>query len=186
MLTNSDGDTRLHSRVLAQQYYLQDSSCILAILFRRHRNAVFQLCLSYLKQPDEAEDAMMEIFEYLSQHLKKYRIDHFFAWLMIFSRNHCLSRMERKARRRRLFSQLAERSLWEDLPAEVKWQRDRQVERLQLGMARLKKEQRECLHHFYFEQFSYKDIAAELELPVKAVKSHIQNGKRNLRKYMRK
>jgi RNA polymerase sigma-70 factor (ECF subfamily) len=45
----------------------------------------------------------------------------------------------------------------------------------------LKYNQRLCLKMFYLEGKSYADISYELNFSLKEVKSHIQNGKRNLK-----
>lgn len=177
MYTFSDCCTRQSSRVLAQQYYQLANTQILAILYRRHRQAVFQLCLSYLNHRIEAEDATMEIFEFLQGHLKRYRIRYFHSWLMRFSRNHCLRRLEQ----RRQYILPRNISLWEDAQPEIRSWKEQKIEQLHRAMDQLKRQQRDCLLGFYFEEKSYKEIARSLHLSPGAVKSHLQNGKRNLR-----
>jgi len=46
---------------------------------------------------------------------------------------------------------------------------------------RLKEEQRKCIRQFYFENRCYNEIAVNLGINEKKVKSHLQNGKRNLK-----
>ena len=45
----------------------------------------------------------------------------------------------------------------------------------------LPEEQRQCIVHFFFEDFSYADIVAKTGFALNKVKSYIQNGKRNLK-----
>jgi RNA polymerase sigma-70 factor (ECF subfamily) len=45
----------------------------------------------------------------------------------------------------------------------------------------LNEEQKQCITMFYFENRSYRQISEETGLEEKKVKSHIQNGKRNLK-----
>jgi RNA polymerase sigma-70 factor (ECF subfamily) len=45
---------------------------------------------------------------------------------------------------------------------------------------KLKAEQKMCIRLFYFENKSYREISAKLNLEEKKIKSFIQNGKRNL------
>jgi RNA polymerase sigma-70 factor (ECF subfamily) len=52
-------------------------------------------------------------------------------------------------------------------------------------LQQLNHNQRLCLDLMYFQKKSYKEIADETGLSLKAVKSHIQNGKRNLRNFLR-
>lgn len=179
----SEGYTRLSSRALAEQFFLQKNLRILGILFRRHKDAVYRQCRLYLQHPVEAEDATMEIFERLARHLQKYPIRHFQAWLMRFTRNYCL---QRKAKRRQVIGHTAEMAHliyapWEDGQADAIRFQDNRIKQLYRAMDQLKCHQRECLVRFYFEERSYREIAHEMHLPTKAVKSHIQNGKRKLR-----
>ncbi|MEM6771679.1 MAG: sigma factor-like helix-turn-helix DNA-binding protein, partial [Bacteroidota bacterium] len=49
-------------------------------------------------------------------------------------------------------------------------------------LKQLKEEQRRCVHLFYLsEGESYQSIAEQLNLTVGRVRSHLQNGRRNLR-----
>jgi RNA polymerase sigma-70 factor (ECF subfamily) len=178
MYSNSDVCIRQSSRVLALRYYRQANPQILAILFRRHRDAVFRLCCRYLKCRNEAEDATMEIFEYLLGYLQKYQIKYFYSWLMRFSRNHCLRRLEQQQQRRLTSFPFP---LWENQSPDIRLQKEQKIQRLHAAIDRLKSPQRDCLLGFYFEDRSYREIALRLQFSLPAVKSHIQNGKRNLR-----
>lgn len=168
---------RQSSRMLAQLYFKRANSQIMDILFRRHRHTIFQLCLSYLKNRIDAEDATMEIFESLHLYLGKYHIRHFYSWLIRFSRNHCLQRLRQQQKQR-----LPPPGEVCEVPVyERRSKKDRQIEQLHRAMDRLNRAQRECLFAFYFEERSYKETARHLELTPAAVKSHIQNGRRNLK-----
>jgi RNA polymerase sigma-70 factor (ECF subfamily) len=46
---------------------------------------------------------------------------------------------------------------------------------------KLKDEQKECIKQFYYDNRCYNEIAVNLDLDEKKVKSHLQNGKRNLK-----
>ena len=46
---------------------------------------------------------------------------------------------------------------------------------------RLKNEQKECIKQFYFDNKCYNEIAINLGMDEKRVKSYLQNGKRNLK-----
>jgi len=50
----------------------------------------------------------------------------------------------------------------------------------------LVEEQKRCVHMFYLEKKSYKEICATLELSWSRVRSLIQNGRRNLKICMEK
>ena len=46
---------------------------------------------------------------------------------------------------------------------------------------KLKAEQKECVELFYFQNWSYRQIAEIIHIDEKKVKSHLQNAKRNLK-----
>jgi len=59
---------------------------------------------------------------------------------------------------------------------------DREKERaLNHCLTTLPEEQRQCIVHFFFEDFSYADIVEKTGFALNKVKSYIQNGKRNLK-----
>jgi RNA polymerase sigma factor (sigma-70 family) len=55
---------------------------------------------------------------------------------------------------------------------------------LHRAMEALKPEQRQCLEMMYYDKKSYKEIVVLTGYSLKQVKSHIQNGKRNLKNMM--
>ena len=55
------------------------------------------------------------------------------------------------------------------------------LEPMNMHLHQLKDEQRTCLELFFLKEKSYKDVAEMTGYSIKEVKSHIQNGKRNLR-----
>jgi RNA polymerase sigma-70 factor (ECF subfamily) len=59
--------------------------------------------------------------------------------------------------------------------------RERLLERMDDAVNGLNAEQKACVTKFYLHQQSYQEIAATSGFTVLQVKSHIQNGKRNLK-----
>jgi len=53
------------------------------------------------------------------------------------------------------------------------------------AVERLSHEQGTCIRLMYIDDKSYKDISVITGYSMKEVKSHIQNGKRNLKNYLR-
>ena len=52
---------------------------------------------------------------------------------------------------------------------------------LEQAIKTLKEDQKDALTHFYLEQKSYTEVSAVMGISLNAVKSLIQNGKRNLK-----
>jgi RNA polymerase sigma-70 factor (ECF subfamily) len=59
-------------------------------------------------------------------------------------------------------------------------------EALKQCIEKLKREQKECIVLFYYNEKCYQEISDKLKLPLGKVKSFIQNGKRNLKICLKK
>jgi RNA polymerase sigma factor (sigma-70 family) len=58
---------------------------------------------------------------------------------------------------------------------------EEQSSHLKAALNELSHEQKNCIQMFYLEKLSYHDIETRTGFSFSQVKSHIQNGKRNLR-----
>ena len=58
---------------------------------------------------------------------------------------------------------------------------EERLEAISLAINRLKPDQKRCIVLFFFESKSYKEIENLTSFSAKEIKSHIQNGKRNLK-----
>ena len=82
--------------VLVQQYKDTSNMDTLGDLYGRYMDLLYGVCLKYFKEPDEAQDAVIHIFEELVTKLKKYEIDNFRGWLYQLAKNHCLMKLRSK------------------------------------------------------------------------------------------
>ena len=168
----------------------------LGVLYERHLPDVFAVCRRYLAPPDEdAQDAAMHLFEQLVTKLRTHAPDNFAAWLYTTARNYCL--MELRARQRGTASGGpllllpdavdVENAAARHLPnahaeAEEAHQHEADLQALELALSQLPAEQRRCLELFYMEEKSYQEIVAATGLALNLVKSHLQNGRRMLKR----
>jgi RNA polymerase sigma-70 factor (ECF subfamily) len=153
-------------------------------LFRRYKHLVLGVCLKYLKNAHDSEDAVMEIFEKLHLDLKKADVGHFKSWLYTVARNHCLMKM-RKAGLSVEFPETLPQN-GEDTEGALDDLKLKEVmyQKLETGLEMLKPEQRLCLDLFFLKDKSYKEIMRDTGLSLNEVKTHIQNGKLNLKKML--
>jgi len=153
------------------------------ILYTRYGHLVLGLCIKYLRNKMEAEDAVMNIFTRLQTDLKKHNVEFFKSWLYVYSKNHCL--MELRKRQKNLNREL---ELKEDAVLLMDFsdsshlkEREEQIVMLEQAIDDLNPDQRKCIRMFYLENRSYAEISMETGYSNNEVKSHIQNGKRNLK-----
>ena len=151
------------------------------ILYNRYMPMVYGVCLKYLAIPENAEDAVMQLFEEVSGKVMQHRIENFKNWLYRVAQNHCLQILRQKSAEipTEWLSQPADTAEFLDLLSENG--DDMQLQALHHCMERLPEEQRYCVQQFFIADKSYAEIAEQKGYERKGVKSYIQNGKRNLK-----
>ncbi len=168
------------------QYCKLDDSVFLGILFKRYSHLVLGLCIKYLKNEDDAQDVVMQIFEKLSTDLKKHKIEFFKSWLYTYSKNMCLMELRKKQSKLKKEIELKENNiLFMDYGDEIHHNKEAEKEtailKLELALKTLNKEQKKCIELFYYHNKSYVEIVEITGYSSNEVKSYIQNGKRNLK-----
>jgi RNA polymerase sigma-70 factor (ECF subfamily) len=113
--------------------------------------------------------------------IPKYAIENFKTWLYSVTKNHCLQiiRKEKDTVFEEFDSSVMESDEFEHL-IDV-GESEEKDKALNYCLETLSEEQRSCIVHFFFENFSYADIVTKTGFELNKVKSHIQNGKRNLK-----
>lgn len=160
-------------------YKKEGASQAIGQLYERYGHLVMGTCMKYMKNQMDAEDVVMKIFEELGQKLMRFEIQHFKSWLYQLTRNECLMilRKQKKDLPASLLEQMSED------PSELyqATEKELQLALLEGTLTELKEEQRRCLELFFLKDRSYSEIAEEIGIDIKQVKSAIQNGKRNLK-----
>lgn len=159
----------------------------IAILFERYTHLVYGICLKYLPDNELCKDAVMDIFESLFQKLTVHDVKNFRNWLYSVTRNHCLMVLRKSGSFERVKEGLANglHPITPDAePDEEELPFDRQV--ILSAVDQLNNEQGTCIRLMYLENKSYRDITDITGFSLNEVKSHIQNGKRNLKNFLSK
>lgn len=166
---------------LAEQYRQSTDLTVLGELYNRYMEMVYGVCLKYLKEPEDAQDSVMSIFEELVTKLQKHRVDNFKSWLYTLAKNHCLMRLraEKKTRTAKIGDELMQSE--ENGHLQDVLDREQNFERLEYCMGQLAQDQRRTIELFYLQGKCYNEIAAETGLEWSLVRSYIQNGRRNLK-----
>ena len=79
--------------VLVANYKSGGDLELLSNLYQPYMELVYGVCLKYLKEEEEAKDAVLNIYEELIVKVKKYEIQHFKSWLYQLAKNHCLMKL---------------------------------------------------------------------------------------------
>jgi RNA polymerase sigma-70 factor (ECF subfamily) len=160
---------------------------VLGELYSRYIYLVYGVCLKYLKEREEAKDGVMQIFEKLIIEIPKHNIENFKGWLHVVTKNYCLMQLRSDKSEKEKFSEWINdpavfmETVTDLHPLDEDENSELMVKALEDCMDRLKEEQKKCIRQFYFENRCYNEISVNLGLDEKKVKSHLQNGKRNLK-----
>ena len=170
---------------LISEYQKNGNKVIVGILYKRYSHLVMGLCMKYLKDEEEAEDMVVNIFTKLMDDLSKHTIEYFKSWLYTYSKNHCLmhlrsaqSRLKKELEYKENVKVLMESD--EDVHQNIK-HKEEQLTALESAIETLTEEQKICIRLFYLREKSYQEIVDETGYSLNNVKSFIQNGKRNLK-----
>ncbi len=183
------GISTLSDEVLVRHYVECRDMDVFGELYRRYSHLVFGTCLKYLKNKEESRDTTMEVFELILHKLpQQSEIRSFNHWIYSVTKNECLSKLRKSGRLRITSAEeqevdhirhgFMENEGFTRLYDEGNPDMDGLLHR---AMEQLNDEQRACIRAFYLEKRSYKEVSDTLDMPLGKVKSHIQNGKRNLK-----
>lgn len=176
----------LDDRTLIQKYQQTDEATYMGELYKRYAHLVLGTCIKYLKDEERAQDAVSEIFTKLIVKLRNFHPNYFAGWLYKVARNHCLEvlRKDQSAPAVERFDVLQEPQFPSERGEPEYLHRELVASELGTAIGKLPERQRVTIELFYLRGLSYKQVAARTGFSMKAVKSYVQNGKRNLRKYL--
>jgi RNA polymerase sigma-70 factor (ECF subfamily) len=173
--------TPLSDAELLVQYRQTGNLSVLGDLYNRYMDLVYGVCLKYLKDPEEAQDAVMAIFEELITKLTLHQVENFKSWLYTLAKNHCL--MKLRQQKKVPTGKIVDEFMQSDDDEHLKDVLDKEEHFRQLDgcMEQLADQQRKVIELFYLQGKCYNEISAETGMEWNSVRSSIQNGRRNLK-----
>ena len=151
-----------------------------AELMERYRDSIFHLCRKMVFKDDDADDLTIETFGKAFQRLKQYTPAFAFStWLFKIASNHCIDFIRKK----RINALSLDRgidteeggkiqiTIKDEAPDPIETlEKKQRVEKMRLVVSELKPRYRRLVELRYFEEYSYDEIASELDLPLGTVK----------------
>ncbi|MCA0431424.1 MAG: sigma-70 family RNA polymerase sigma factor [Bacteroidetes bacterium] len=168
---------------LINNYLQSNNNQLIGELYNRYSHLVLGLCIKYLKNKDDASDAVIQIFTNLITDLKKHTVTYFKSWLYVYSKNFCLMQLRKRQSELKKELELKENStlIMDFSNPEHLIEKEKQITNLENAINLLSNEQKICIELFYLQNKSYQQIESITGYTNNEVKSHIQNGKRNLK-----
>ena len=166
---------------LVELYKSSGNLEVLSNLYQRYMELVYGVCLKYLKDEENAKDAVLNIFEELVSKLKKYPVTHFKAWLYQLAKNHCLMTM--RGSKKFSKAQIDVSLMQNEDPVHLNgvMEKEEHLNQMHICLQQLVAEQKTTVELFYLQNKCYNEIAAVTGIEWSKVRSFIQNGRRNLK-----
>ena len=170
---------------LLKKYQTDQNKEWLGILLQRYTMLLLGVCMKYLKNEEEAKDAVQQIFLKALNELDKYSVEYPKSWLYKIACNYCLM----KLRDQKLvisIDHIPSVSAIQESENTANTERELNLDLLEAALEELNTEQKTCITLFYLQKKSYQQISSITGFSLLQVKSNIQNGKRNLKILMEK
>jgi len=148
-------------------------------LWDRYAHLLFGVCMKYLKNTEHSKDLVVDLFAVLPDLLRNHEVERFRAWVHTVMRNRCLMAL-RSAKNGKYVPDDLLHDVAQDDAAEAVLH-ESTLQQLEHAIEQLNEGQRSCIRLFYLERNSYQQVAERTGENVDQVRSHLQNGRRNLR-----
>ena len=174
-------DNTIDDNELIELYKQAGDLTILGRLYQRYMDLVYGVCLKYLKDPEPAKDAVMQIFEELVSKVKKHDIENFRGWLHQVAKNHCLMQLRtpKNLKTVELKTELVQSG--ENVHLNGILEKEENFKKLEYCIGTLSNDQQVAIRLFYLEEKCYNEIVEITGQEWNQVRSFIQNGRRNLK-----
>ena len=175
------------------QATLEGNQQSFAQLIQKHQPSIFLMVHRHLRQREEAEDVVQQVFLKAFQHLGNFRGESkFYTWLYTIAlnlvRNHV---RQRKIRRMDSLDMSAtddnsRHPQWPDnspSPEEIAHHRS-ELERVRVAVESLTDEHRSIFTLHYFQHLSLQEVAARIGRPVGTVKVYLHRARKMVLKHV--
>ncbi|HEX6034307.1 MAG TPA: sigma-70 family RNA polymerase sigma factor [Anaerolineales bacterium] len=140
-------------------------------LVTRYQMSVFNVCYRLLRERAEAEDMAQETFIRAGERLQTFDEERLFGpWVRRVAANVCLNHLETQKRTAELDE---ERDADESQRPETQVEVRERSEQIRGALASLPVRYRVVIELRHYQELSYDEIAAELNIPLSDVKSHL-------------
>lgn len=170
--------------VLVQAAIGQGDQKAYAQLMNNYKDSLYFMLLKMTNNPVDADDLTIEAFGKAFKKLHQYTPDYAFStWLFKIASNNCIDFMRKKNKQTFSMNKNADNTDEGDelanlLPSngmdpEESILKKEKIERIRAVVEKLKPHYRQLIELRYFKEYSYEEIATELELPLGTVKAQL-------------
>ena len=168
------------------QHLLEGSREALAMLWESHSGHVLNLAYRMLKDRDQAEDILMDVFVQVPKAVKGFRGQSALnTWLYRLTVNACLMKLRSQKRHRELEEEKIDTIIEEALGKVDATEESFDAELLEKGLAQLPAETRSMLWLKDAEDLDVKDLADIYEMPEGTIKARLSRARHFVRDFVK-
>ncbi|MBI5084863.1 MAG: sigma-70 family RNA polymerase sigma factor [Acidobacteria bacterium] len=162
--------------VLVERYKSTGDTVFFGEVCRRHWQWVYRCCLALVRDREAAADQAQESFIKAQTGIHGYTGGRLRAWLTTIARHQCINHMRSRQWESRGLAGPEGLETIEAGAADIVGQIT-----MRALLARLNLVQHSCLKLFYYDGFSFSEIADMMRLKERTVKWHIESGVKRMR-----
>lgn len=142
-------------------------------IYNRHVNMIYKICLMYLKNISDAEDAVQNIFlKLISGNHEFEDSEHEKAWLIVTSQNHCKNILKNWWRKKRTdINAILEPSYVEEYPHDDIWEK----------VTSLPNKYKMVIYLYYYEGYSTDEISKILDIKSSTIRTQLCTARKKLK-----
>ena len=156
-----------------------------AELMNRYRDSIYYMLLKMVNNPSDADDLTIEAFGKAFKNIHLYTPNYAFStWLFRIATNNCIDFIRKKKSAPTAIEQQQDEQddpaahLQSDMPGpEEEMMQKQKLRHLSHVVSQLKPKYRRLIELRYYKEYSYEEIANELNLPLGTVKAQIFRAK---------
>jgi len=146
-------------------------------LFKEYSGSVFNYSLSLLKNYDDADDAVQDIFVRLIKSKESFKGNcSYKTWIMIITRNYCLTKLNGKANAPQRIDEKFIKAYNPSIETSMA---------IDEALGRLSREDFELIYLREYEKHSYREIAEILGITVDNLKVKLFRVRKQLKEYLK-
>lgn len=176
-------DKAMRDYQLVQAAIKQGDQRAYAALMNNYRDSLYFMLLKMTNNPIDADDLTIEAFGKAFKKLEQYTPDYAFStWLFKIASNNCIDFMRKKKKYTFSMNSSPEGEEGQELaniiPSDTPDPEEKVMKKEKMGLMRevvekLKPHYRQLIELRYFKEYSYEEIAKELDLPLGTVKAQL-------------
>jgi RNA polymerase sigma factor (sigma-70 family) len=167
-----------------------------AELLERYRDSIFFMLLKMVGSKDDADDLTIEAFGKAFKKLDQYTPNYAFStWLFKIASNNCIDFIRKRKKNTFSMNRTIENDEGGDLELDIPsdeldpeqvFMKAQKIEMMHNVVNQLKPRYRDLVELRYFKEFSYEEIAQELQIPIGIVKAQLFRAREFLFQIMEK